>query len=67
MVDLKIVIPKTEDNYFNEELEMKKQLKEFLINSTDLTEYCKANKLDLEDSNYIKTKRYIKQPLVSEK
>lgn len=67
MVDLKIVIPKTEDNYFNEELEMKKQLKEFLINSTDLIEYCKDNKLDIEDSNFIKIKRYIKQPLVSEK
>ena len=67
IVDLKLIIPKTEDNYFNEELEMKKQLKEFLINSTDLIEYCKDNKLDIEDSNFIKTKRYIKQPLVSEK
>lgn len=66
MVDLKIVIPKTEDNYFNEELEMKKQLKEFLLNRIDLVEYCKDNKLDIEDSNFIKTKRYIKQPLVSE-
>lgn len=67
MVDLKIIIPKTEDNYFNEELEMKKQLKEFLLNRVDLIEYCKDNKLDIEDSNFIKTKRYIKQPLVSEK
>ena len=67
IVDLKIVIPKTEDNYFNEELEMKKQLKEFLINYVDLIEYCKDNKLDIEDSNFIKTKRYIKHPLVSEK
>lgn len=65
IVDLKIVIPKTDDNYFNEELEMKKQLKEFLLNSTDLIEYCK-DKLDIEDPNYIKTKRYIKQPLISE-
>ena len=46
IIDLKIVIPKTDDNYFNEELEMKKQLKEFLLNSTDLIEYCK-DKLDI--------------------
>lgn len=67
IVDLKIVIPNTEDNYFNEELEMKKQLKEFFLSYIDLIEYCKDNKLDVEDTNYIKTKRYIKQPLVSEK
>lgn len=67
IVDLKITIPKTEDNYFNEELEMKKQLKEFLLKRIDLIEYCMDNKLDIEDSNYIKTKRYIKHPLVSEK
>lgn len=59
ILDLKIVIPKTEDIYFNEELEMKKRLKEFLLNRVDLTEYCKDNKLDIEDSNFIKTKRYI--------
>lgn len=67
MVDLEITIPTTEDNYFNEELEMRKQIKEFLLNRVDLIEYCKNNKLDIEDSKFIKIKRYIKQPLVSEK
>ena len=54
--DLKIVIPKTDDNYFNEELEMKKQIKEFLINGPDLIEYCKDNKLERD---YLYTDSYL--------